>query len=241
MKIAVCDDEFQFIDALCPLLEQWAKNHSIPLTLYKFTNGDDLIAAHNDKCMDLIFLDVIMPLLNGMVTARELRSNDPLVPLIFLSSSREFAVDSYDVKAFHYFIKPVGREKLFPILDEFLRTCQLHKSTYTAQTADGFCKIAFADVEYLEAQNKQVLVRLSDGRSIEIRELFSKCEEIFSPKSGFCRCHRSYIVNLNYVEQFSKTRLLTNHNFKIPISRNRYMPFKDAYFHHMFGETYDDL
>lgn len=186
--------------------------------------------------MDLIILDVIMPLLNGMDAAKEIRSNDPLVPLIFLSSSREFAVDSYEVKAFHYLIKPVDREKLFPILDEFLRTCQLHKSTYTAQTADGFCKIAFADVEYLEAQNKQVLVCLSDGRRIEIRELFSRCEEVFSPKNGFCRCHRSYIVNLNYVEQFSKARILTKHNFTIPISRNSYTPFKNTYFHHMFGE-----
>lgn len=237
VKIAVCDDEFQFLDAFCPLIEQWTKNHDIPLTLYKFTNGDDLITAHNSECMDLIILDVIMSPLNGMDTARELRRNDHLVPLIFLSSSSEFAVDSYEVKAFYYLIKPVDSEKLFPILDEFLRTCQRLKSVYIAPTADGFCKIAIADVEYLEAQNKRVLVCLSDGRRIEIRELFSKCEEVFSPKNGFCRCHRSYIVNLNYMNQFSKTWILTRHNFKIPISRNGYTAFKEAYFQNMFRAT----
>lgn len=236
MRIAVCDDEIQFMDALCPILEQWAKNQDIPLTLCRFTNGDDLIAAHKSKCMDLIILDVIMPLLNGVDAAREIRGSDPVVPLIFLSSSREFAADSYEVKAFYYLLKPVDSKKLFPVLDEFLRTCQLPESLYTAQTAEGFCKIAFAGVEYLEARNKRVLVRLSDGRSMEIRELFSKCEEAFSPKNGFFRCHRSYIVNLSHVEQFSKTWVLTSHNSKIPISRNSYMAFKEAWFHHMFGE-----
>ena len=100
MKIAVCDDEKQFIDEVCLLLESWAKKQDIQLSLFRFTNGDDLIDAHRSECMDLILLDIIMPLLNGMETAKELRGNDAAVPIIFLTSAREFAVD-YEVRAFH--------------------------------------------------------------------------------------------------------------------------------------------
>ena len=75
--------------------------------------------------MDLIILDVIMPLMSGMDTARELRMDEQTVPIIFLTSSKEFAVDSYDVNAFHYLIKPVDERKLFHILDEFLETISL--------------------------------------------------------------------------------------------------------------------
>lgn len=235
MKIAVCDDEKQFIDEVCPLLETWAKKHDIRLSLFEFTNGDDLIEAHRSECMDLIFLDMIMPLLNGMETARELRCGDAEVPIIFLSSAREFAVDSYEVKAFHYLLKPIDTVKLFYILDDFLKTFCLAEHTFTAKTAEGFCKITLADVDYLEAQNKHVLVFLSNGRVIEIYEQFSKCEEIFSIDKGFYRCHRSYIVNLNHVEQFSKTSLTTICHAAIPISRSSYAAFKDAYFRHMFG------
>lgn len=235
MKIAICDDEIQFVDAICPLLEQWAKKHEIKLTLYRYTDGDDLIAAHQSECMDLIILDVIMPLLNGIDTARELRNMNQTVPIIFLTSSREFAVDSYDVKAFNYLTKPVDYVKLFHALDDFLKTYTLPQSTFTAQTGSGFCRIIMADVDYLEAQNKQVLVHLADGKTLAIRELFSKCEEIFSPENGFCRCHRSYIVNLNNVESFSKTDVTTSHNVTIPISRNSYTTFKECYFNHMFG------
>ena len=234
MKIAICDDEKQFIDAICPLLEQWAARNAIKLTLYCFTNGDDLIAAHQNKCMDLIILDVIMPLLNGMDTAGELRKEDHDVPIIFLTSTRDFAVDSYEVKAFHYLIKPVDDVKLFRTLDDVINMITLPQNLFTAQTNEGFCKIVVDDVDYLEAQNKQVLVHLSNGKTIAIRELFSKCEEIFSLENGFFRCHRCYIVNLNNIEQFTKSEISTNQNPAIPISRSRYAIFKETYFNHMF-------
>lgn len=236
MKIAICDDEIEFVDAICPLLEQWAERNAVNLALYRFTNGDDLIDAHLHNCMDLIILDVIMPLMSGMDTARELRMDEQTVPIIFLTSSKEFAVDSYDVNAFHYLIKPVDERKLFHILDEFLETISLSQNFFIAQTNKGFCKIVIEDVTYLEAQNKQVLVYLSSGRTIIIRELFSKCEEIFSLKNGFFRCHRSYIINLDNIRQFSKKDIVMNNNTVIPISRNNFNTFKETYFNYMFGK-----
>lgn len=234
MKIAICDDEIQFIHTICPLLEQWAEQHDIRLTLHPFTNGDDLIASQQKECMDLIFLDVIMPLLNGIDTAREIRKINPAVPIIFLTSSVEFAVDSYEVKAFHYLIKPANPVKLFRCLDDFLKMYNSSKITFTAQTASGFYKVILDDVDYLEAQNKKVLVHQANGKTIEICELFSTCENIFSLKNGFYRCHRSYIVNLSNIERFTKTEIITVHNTVIPISRNRYAAFKEAYFHYMY-------
>lgn len=241
MKIAICDDETQFIDTTCTLLEQWANKHNISLILYRFTNGDDLIAAHRAQCMDLIFLDVLMPLLNGMETARELRNEQQDVPIIFLTSSREFAVDSYEVKAFHYLLKPIDASRLFSVLDGFLKTFANAKETFTAQTSVGFCKITLDDVDYLEAQNKQVFVYFSNDTTIKIRELFSRCEKIFTIEKGFFKCHRSYIVNLNHVEQFSKTLIYTKNGTTIPISRNNYTAFKEAYFSYMFDGDIADL
>ena len=234
MNIAICDDEIHFIDAICPMLEQWAKERGLKLTLYRFTNGDDLITAHSKVGMDLIILDIIMPLLSGMDTARELRNTNHTVPIIFLTSSREFAVDSYEVKAFHYLLKPVDQTKLFLVLDEFMKTFQLPNTFFHARTADGFCRIEIDDVDYLEAQNKQVLVRLTNDRTIAIRELFSRCAEFFSLENGFCRCHRSYIVNLSRVKEFTKSEIITFNQASIPISRNSYAAFKETYFQHMF-------
>lgn len=236
MNIAICDDEILFTRELSSLLTHWAKKNDFSLTLYPYSNGDDLLTALRTIPVDLIFLDIIMPLLNGIDTAREIRSMGLTVPVIFLTSSREFALDSYDVKAFHYLLKPVNTLKLFSVMDDFFKTYHVPAETFVAHTADGFCSITLNDVDYLEAQNKQVLVCLSNGTTLKIRELFTKCEGGFTPEKGFFKCHRSYIVNLSHIKQFTRTMVTTGIS-SVPISRNNYSAFKDAYFSYMFDSN----
>ena len=173
MNIAICDDEILFTRELSSLLTHWAEKNDFSLTLYPYSNGDDLLTALRTIPVDLIFLDIIMPLLNGIDTAREIRSMGLTVPVIFLTSSREFALDSYDVKAFHYLLNPVNTLKLFSVMDDFFKTYHVPAETFIAHTTDGFCSITLNDVDYLEAQNKQVLVCLSNGTTLKIRELFT--------------------------------------------------------------------
>lgn len=236
MNIALCDDEPEYIKELHTLLTLWGNAHNIELSIHFFENGRELLEAFAYTPFDLVILDVLMPLKNGIETAENLRAlpSGDSVPIIFLTSSREFAVDSYDVKAFHYLLKPVAPDKLSQVLSELPAVKKSIRPTFTAQTASGYCRIRMDDVEFLEAQNKQVAVRLKNGTTIEIRERFSHCEEIFSPDPGFFKCHRSYIVNLNCVEEFTKNTITTNNKTVIPISRSSYAAFKEQYFSYMF-------
>ena len=207
MKIAVCDDDIQCIAQVCALLEQWSQQKKIALTLYHFSDGDELLRAHQKHCMDLIILDH--------------------TPIIFLTSSKEYAVDSYEVHALHYLLKPVSPTQLFDSMDYFFNMSRQSEKYFPAQTANGFCKLRIADIEYLEAMNKQVNV-------IEIHEQFAKCEQYFTQEIGFFKCHRSYIVQMRYIEQFTKNSIITCHQVTIPVSRNSYSAFKNAYFNYMF-------
>ena len=119
-------------------------------------------------------------------------------------------------------------------MDDFFKTYHVPAETFIAHTTDGFCSITLNDVDYLEAQNKWVLVYLSDGKVQKLREQFSKCEGIFTPEKGFFKCHRSYIVNLSRIRQFTRTQITTAFSSSVPISRNSYAAFKDAYFAFMF-------
>ena len=96
--------------------------------------------------------------------------------------------------------------------------------------------IYFQDVEYLEAQNKNVLVTLKDGSVISIKEPFHQCETIFTVEKGFYKCHRSYIAALSCVEKVGKTSLFTKSGAQLPISRDNYANFKDVYFSYMFPQ-----
>ena len=83
IRIAVCDDNLEFLERESELIERWSEQSRIPVEIFRFDNGDALIAKNNSVRMDIIFLDIIMPLQNGIDTARELRQSDPVVKIIF--------------------------------------------------------------------------------------------------------------------------------------------------------------
>ena len=235
IKVAFCDDDVSVLGEVSALVDQYRVERNQEIGYAAFKSPLELLAeVERGMRFDILFLDVIMPGQNGISAAKEIRKYDSSVKIIFLTSSREYAVDSYDVKAFHYLMKPLESDHLFRVLDDFWETTHTARESFAAQTDTGFCRITLEDVDYLEAQNKRVLVSLSNDTDIEIRELFSKCEEIFSLEKGFFKCHRSYIVNLNHVEQFTKTQISTKNGTNIPISRNNYAAFKEAYFSYMF-------
>lgn len=117
IKIAICDDETAFLTELSAMLRSWAASRELVLQLFPFTNGDKLIAACEESPADLVILDIMMPFPGGMDTAKALRQKESHVPLIFLTSSPEFALESYEVRAFWYLLKPVSEERLFSVLE----------------------------------------------------------------------------------------------------------------------------
>ena len=112
LQIAVCDDSPDFLQLAVDMVERWTEQSRIQTEIYRFDNGDALLAKNAVTHMDIIFLDIIMPLQSGIDTAKELRQSDNAARIIFLTSSPEFALESYEVKAQGYLLKPLHREKL---------------------------------------------------------------------------------------------------------------------------------
>ena len=235
IKIAFCDDDMEVLHQMNELLDRYRVERNEDITYAAFQSPFELLTEIEKGIRpDILFLDVVMPGQNGMDVAKEIRQYDTNMKIIFLTSSKEFAFDSYEVKALQYLLKPVSPNQLWSIMDDFMVLIKNQKEIFVARTSDGFCKITLEDTNYLEAQNKSVLVFPHNGTSIEIRELFSRCEEVFTLEQGFFRCHRSYIINLNFVNQFTKNSVTMTDGVTLPISRNRSLAFKEAYFTYMF-------
>ena len=122
MKLAICDDDKQELTHILSLLVSYQRQHTIDISIQTFQNSFELACAAPEERYDLYLLDIIMPGLNGMELAREIRNFDKAADIIFLTTSPEFAVESYTVKATNYLMKPVSEEKLFHTLDEILET-----------------------------------------------------------------------------------------------------------------------
>ena len=230
VKIAICDDETEFLDLLSDSLDSWCRAHQLTLQLYRFTNGDELISAHRAYGMDLILLDMIMPLLSGMDTARELRQADTAVRLVFLTSSPEFALESYEVRAFDYLLKPVTYEGLAQLLDELSSMRPAATDELVIKTSFGYHALRLSDIEYVEARNKHVVFHLRDGRDIEALESFRSVEDRLEQNAVFFKCHRSYQVNLRNIDHFDRTDIVMRSGACIPLSRSCKQGFQDAYF-----------
>ena len=117
LRIGLCDDDKEYMQKLMEMIRRWTEENRYKTELLSCDNGDDLIARNAASHMDIVILDIVMPLLNGMDTARELRAQDTAVKLIFLTSSPEFALESYEVKAQDYLLKPVSYDRLREALD----------------------------------------------------------------------------------------------------------------------------
>ena len=122
MKIAICDDNEAELNRIRELLEIYACDKGQKFFIKCFTSSVELASTAEFEKYDIYFLDIIMPVMDGINLAREIRAFDRFSPVIFLTSSPEFAVESYTVKAFNYLLKPIIKEALYYTLDDILDT-----------------------------------------------------------------------------------------------------------------------
>ena len=233
-RIAVCDDDLSFLENAAEMIENWSKQSGIPVEIFTYDNGDELLAGDMSVHPDIIFLDIIMPLFSGMDTAKELRERDTAAQIIFMTSSPEFALESYEVKAQDYILKPVSCERIKKVLDECVASFEAEPKNLVFKTSFGYQKLYIHDIEYVEAQNKGVVFYLRTGESVEANEPLHSIEERLEGSNSFFKCHRSYFVYMPNVNRFNGTKIITKTGRNVPIARGCAKAFKEAYFSMMF-------
>lgn len=235
MRIALCDDQPDHLEQIHNLVLSW-NNRPSDLTVHCFDNGDSLLLAHHKAPFDVIFLDVIMPLLSGMETAKELRQSDKTVKLVFLTTSTKYAVDAFAVKASNYLVKPLNPEKLHLCLDELCQELRASTRQICVKSPHALHRVTIADIEYVESQNKRILFVLSDGHTILSNEPLYAYEDKLTLEDGFFKCNRSFIVNIHKIDTFTAKEIRTHSGTRISISRSCHQEFEKAYFSVLFGE-----
>ena len=241
IRIAICDDSPGFLQQTKFMLEHWDAPAAHSITTELFEDGDTLLSAHSKRPFDIILLDIVMPLLTGIETAREIRERDKTVKIVFLTSSREFAIDSYGVKASNYLLKPVVPKQLFSCLEELITEIRSITKTLLIKGIDATHRIALSEIEHVEAQLKHVLFYLKGNRVIETTEHFYTYENALALEDGFFKCHRSYIINIHHIDNYSHSEIVMHSGRHIPISRSCQKSFEAAYFRVIFGKVGDDL
>lgn len=234
LKIAVCDDSRELLEKVEKDLLEYESVHSTPVTIHTYTNAMDLLDGLKKTDYDILILDIIMPNFTGMQAAHEIRKFNEEIKIIFLTSSKEFAIESYSVGAYYYLLKPVLKEKLFSILDKVVSEITSKQESCVIYTHTGIVNIPFAKIECLEVYNKHLVFHLSDGSTKETRGTLTDYENVFLERKEFLKIHRSYILNMDYIHSIEAGEIATYSGKKFPVSRLLAKDIKEHYMNYMF-------
>lgn len=204
IKIAICEDDKNDRIELKEKLDLIMKPNNLEAMFFEYEDGNEFLKASLEKIasIDLIFMDIYMGTSNGMDIVKELRNQGIHTPIIFLTSSSEFLLESYDVTTLFYIVKPLKNEKLLLAIRRFLSTY------HSKQIIIGSEIISTGDIVFAESKLKNINVYLKNGNFINIREKLDNLEKTLIG-DNFLRCHQSYIVNLDYVKKIEKDIFFT--------------------------------
>ena len=236
MYLAVCDDQADELDILTNLLDGWQSERRTAFRYKAFRGADELLDAAAKEPFTLYLLDVMMPGADGLAAAREIRIFDDTADIVFLTSSPDFAYESYGVRALDYLLKPIRPEKLFPILDRLSLREQKPQEGLTLRCGTSLIRIPFSQLAYVEVNGKHLYFNLTDGSVQEVFGALKEYEAALLERPEFLRVHRSYIVNLFQVSELSPAGIRTFAGKALPVSRPLYAQVQKDYVDLLFSE-----
>lgn len=226
-RIAICDDNEIQREILEEMLKVYFRRIHAKAEILQYQSGEMLIADVEEELGDveLIFLDIYMQHLNGIETARKLRQLQCNAEIVFLTGTAEYAVESYDVRAAGYLLKPVDMDKLLPILEHiFWRNAQRR---IEVKSGRQYRYPYVAEIMYIESYGHAATLHMANGTTIntlgKLSEMLTRIDD-----DRFLQCHQSYLVNMDYIADIQKEILLRDAT-RIPVSARRKKEVRDTY------------
>lgn len=239
MRIAACDDDVKFLQELSNLLNQYGEENHCNIEYKIYTNPLELVSQIEKGIhYDVILLDVFMPGINGIQCAKDIRTFDNYVKIIFLTSSTEFAVESYSVRAYQYLLKPVQKENLFFTLKLLEKESEMvERNIFVFKSKNGIVKISLPKLEYCEVINRKIILHLSNGEECECNLRMNELEEKLQNCKMFLKPHRSFLVNMDYIQTLTTHSIIMECGVKIPVPREKYAQIKQVYMEYIFQSS----
>ena len=231
MRIAIAEDRPDDGSQLISDISSWASDHNIPLIpppdLYE--NGESLLEHFSPEKYDIIFLDIFMEGINGMETARRIRETDHVCRLVFITMTSEFAIDSFDVHASWYLLKPYSYEKLSQALARCGADFLEQRQYLTVPGKYGGQRLLLHQIVWTEYINRQICVHLENGTELYIRIRQSEFADLLLSYPYFCDCMKGILVNLEFIEELKEHCFVLRNGQILPISRLKYRDVREKY------------
>lgn len=223
LKVAVVENDEAQARRLENYILQYAKEGGEPCNVVLFRDGIDFVSDYTGD-FDAVFMDIDMPLMDGLSAAERLRKMDETVSIVFVTNLAQYAIEGYKVHALDYLVKPVDAFELSLELKKIARLKQRSMGDFVWLTVLGAMRrVPLMDIVYVEMLRHDVSVH-TKTEVYTYRGTLKEAEERLGEKH-FSRCHNCYIVNLHYVTDVNGDEITLETGMKIFMSRNRKKKF----------------
>ena len=239
IRIAICDDEKIFIEKIKSLLEQYESEKGLLFDIHAFLSPSELLdKIESGEEYSIYILDIFMPGITGMSVATELRNMGVEAPVIFLTSSPDFALEAFGVNATHYILKPYDKGTVFFAIDKALHEIGMMRPEGIMLRVDGgYQNVLAKNIVFSEADDNYQRIHLVNEKYLYIRITMADLYEQLSGLKGFFKLGRSHIINLKHVVKFSQNKLLMTDGKELTVPKGAVADFKTAYFDYFSAEA----
>lgn len=206
IRIAFCDDQKSYLDKMRGLIVLELDKLNLEYDIEMYDNGNILLKDYNKNIegLDIIFLDIDMPEIDGITIAKEIREMNSQVVIVFLTMMENRVYDTFGYNAFRFILKSYDEEHIRSLFKECIKHALALKANYMFNTLDGVLRLSEKEIIYFERNLRKFYIKSTKGVYRIIIDKFEDINEKLGNNSFFQRPNRSILVNLRYVDEITK-------------------------------------
>ncbi|MDO9490645.1 LytTR family DNA-binding domain-containing protein [Acetobacterium sp.] len=233
--IAVCEDEQEYQDKISIFIKKYSDINCCDFEVSFFCTVADFWENYQAGSFNIVFLDIYLEDGNGIEIAKKLRNREEECQIVFITSSRDFAIEGFELQARHYITKPIAEEKLVEALNRCLVMLAENMKVIQIPVGKLEVTIRLKDIIYVEVFNKTSVIHTVNGE-IKTYLPLSQLENLLGG-IPFLRCHRCSIINMNYVEDYTTADFIMKNGDTVGIPRSNSVAVRQQYVDFVFAKV----
>lgn len=233
IRIGLVDDDLNHLELIKSFLDQYEKEKEIRFKIEEFHNGLNFVEDYKGD-LDVVFLDIEMPHMDGMTAAKRIREIDSSLGIVFVTNMAQYAIHGYEVNAIDFIVKPLSYYVFTEKLEKAIHFSQKNtEKEYVIQTEDLIVRLNYSQILYVEKDKNYLMFHTDEGQ-YRTRGTMTALEEKLR-EEGFSKCISGCLVNLRHVTKMIKDTVWLK-DMPLPISRQRKKEFKEDFMRYLGGD-----
>ncbi len=242
LHIAICDDDSNQLELLATYTSEYMRKHHIEASVQQFLHPDTLLRSFEIQRFHIYILDIVMPMCNGVEVGKAIRTQDQEAFILYTTFEPGFALQSFAAKPFDYLLKPIEKQLFHETLHLVVKKLAItDDSSWMIKTHEGMRVFKLSEILYCEYSNHAVTYMLVGARQIStkvIKGSFAQHVEHLLQNKRFLRPHVAFVVNMEYIEGFSRTKFTLRGGHMVPITAKNYPAVRDSYMNYLSKQVY---